>query len=110
MAHYLVQGSYTPASVKAMVGTPQDRTGSIRTLIESAGGTFHHLFFSLGESDFYILCELPDNVAAAAIALIVGATGATTNYRTTVLLTPAEAMQAMSKANNLSYTPPAPGR
>ena len=106
MAHYLVQGSYTPASVKALVGNPQDRTSSVKTLIQSAGGTFHHMFFSLGESDFHILCELPDNVSAAAIAMMVGATGATTNYRTTVLLTPAEAMQAMTKAKSVSYTPP----
>ena len=106
MSHYLVQGSYTLASIKAMVGNPQDRSNSVRTLIQSAGGTFHHMFFSLGKDDFHILCELPDNASAAAIAMIVGATGATTNYRTTVLLTPDEAMQAMTKAKSMSYTPP----
>ncbi len=106
MAHYLVQGSYTPSSIKAMVGSPQDRSNAIRTLIESAGGKFHHVFFSLGECDFHILCELPDNVSAAAMALIVGGSGSTASYRTTVLLTPAEATAAMTKAKSLTYAPP----
>ena len=106
MAHYLVQGSYTPASVKAMLGSPQDRSVAARALVESAGGTLHHFFFTLGQDDYVILCELPDNEAAAAVAMVVGATGAMTNYRTTVLLTPAEAMQAMTKAKNVSYTAP----
>ncbi len=106
MAHYLVQGSYVPASIKAMVEKSEDRSNAVRALMQSVGGTLHHMFFSLGDSDFYILCELPDNVAAAAIAMAVGAAGSLSSYRTTALLTPAEAVQAMSKAKGITYTPP----
>lgn len=107
MAHYLVQGSYTPAAIKAMVGSPQDRSAAARALIESAGGRLHHFLFSFGDNDYVILCELPDPETAAAVAMVVRGTGSMSSYRTTPLLTPAEAMQAMNRAKSINYTPPA---
>lgn len=107
MAHFLIQGSYSPASIKAMIGNPQDRSEAARKLIESAGGKLHHFFFTLGESDYVLICELPNNETVAAVGIAVGGTGAMAKYRTTVLLTPAEAMQAMTKAKSISYAAPA---
>jgi hypothetical protein len=51
---------------------------------------------------------MPDNVSAAAFALAVGAGGTISSYRTTVLLAPEEAVEAMSRAAESSYKP-APG-
>jgi hypothetical protein len=50
---------------------------------------------------------MPDNSSAAAFALAVGAGGTVGSYKTTVLLTPEEAVQAMSKAGESSYKPAA---
>jgi hypothetical protein len=52
-----------------------------------------------------LMCEMPDNTAAAAMALAVGAGGTVASYRTTVLLTPEEAVQAMSAASGSTYRP-----
>jgi hypothetical protein len=49
------------------------------------------------------VCDLPDNVTAAAIGLAVGATGLTT-VRTVVLLTPEEIDAAAEK--HPDYRPP----
>jgi uncharacterized protein with GYD domain len=54
-----------------------------------------------------VICEMPDNVSAAAFALAVGAGGTVASYRTTVLLTPEEAVEAMNKAAESSYQPAA---
>jgi hypothetical protein len=48
---------------------------------------------------------MPDNVSAAAFALAVGAGGTVSSYKTTVLLTPDEAVQAMQKAAESAYAP-----
>jgi uncharacterized protein with GYD domain len=63
--------------------------------------------FAFGEHDVVVICEMPDNVSAAAFALAVGAGGTVASYRTTVLLTPEEAVEAMNKAAESSYQPAA---
>jgi uncharacterized protein with GYD domain len=64
------------------------------------------LYFAFGEYDVVTIVELPDNKAAAALALGVGASGALSKYRTTVLMTQDEAMEAMRRAGDISYIPP----
>jgi len=57
----------------------------------------------IGETDVFIIADLPDNASAAALALKVGAGGLVT-IRTTVLLTAEEVDQAAKKG--ISYRPP----
>jgi uncharacterized protein with GYD domain len=106
MSYYLVEGNYTGASTKAMVASPSDRSVQARSLVESLGGKYHHFFFTLGERDFVVLCEMPDDVTAAAASLAIGSSGAFSKCTTTKLLTAAEAQSAMSKAKSAKYTPP----
>jgi uncharacterized protein with GYD domain len=107
MGFYLAQGSYTGSSAKAMIDAPQDRTAAVRSLIESLGGKLHHFFFSFGEYDFVALYEMPDDTAAAAIALAVAARDAISGYKTTKLFSTADAKAAMTKAKGLTYASPA---
>jgi hypothetical protein len=48
---------------------------------------------------------MPDNTSAAAFALAVAAGGTVGSYKTTVLLPPEEAVEAMRKAAESSYQP-----
>ena len=107
MAYYLYQASYTPAAIKAMADSPQDREAAARPLIEAVGGKLHHLFFCFGQDDIVALMEAPDDEAMAAAAMIVAGSGAVSGGRTTKLLTSAEAMAAMAAAKTAaaSYTP-----
>lgn len=98
MAFYLFQGRYTAASIKAMIDTPQDREAAARTLVESVGGTLHHLFFSFGADDVVALAEAPDDSIMAAVSMALGASGAMSGGATTKLMTSAEAMKAMAMA------------
>ena len=106
MTFYLIQASYAASAVGAMVKKPQDRAAAIEPMIKRAGGKLHGLWLSFGEFDVVVIAEFPDNATAAALAMAVGSSGAMSAYRTTPLMTPAEAVEAMKKAGEVKYKPP----
>jgi uncharacterized protein with GYD domain len=65
-------------------------------MAESVGGHLESFDFTFGEQDTHVICELPDNKSAAAIALAIGASGGATT-KTVTLLTPAEVDQAVQQ-------------
>ena len=105
MPHYLIQVDYNAGGIAALVNEPQDRIEKVRPPIEALGGRIENAYYAFGDHDVVLIVEMPDNAAAAAIALAVGAGGAVATYRTTVLLTPDEAVEAMSRASGSTYTP-----
>lgn len=106
MAYFMFQLSYTASSVKAMVEHPQSREETGRKAVESLGGKLQAFYFAFGEFDAVMICEMPDNVSAAAVAMAVGARGSLSKFETTVLVTPAESVAAMKKAHSVTYAPP----
>ena len=106
MAFYLIRAQYSSASVEAMVKHPQHREEALRKTCKALGGKMHNFFFSFGEYDAVVLAELPDNKAAAALSMSAEGSGAVTMVNTTVLLTVAEAMEAMKAAQTDQYAPP----
>jgi uncharacterized protein with GYD domain len=62
------------------------RRAAVEQLSASTGGKLESFYFTFGADDFVIVVDLPDNEAAAAVAMTVGASGAV-DIRTTVLLT-----------------------
>ena len=106
MPVYMVQASYAPQSVASMVKTPQDRAAAIKPMIESMGGKLQDLWFCFGEYDIVAIAEMPDNLTAAAMSMAIGSSGAMTSYRTTPLMTSADAKKAMEKAGGVGYTAP----
>jgi uncharacterized protein with GYD domain len=107
MAFYLIQVAYNNSAAKTLVANPQTREDAIRKTCASLGGKLQSFFFSFGEYDVAIIAELPDNAAAAALALATAAKGAISKCHTTVLLTATEGLDAMKKAQKVDYTPPA---
>jgi uncharacterized protein with GYD domain len=107
MPHYLIQVGYTTSGVAGLVKEPQDRIEKVRPAIEALGGRVETGYYAFGKHDLIVICEMPDNVSAAAFGMAVGAGGAVSSYETTVLLTPDEAVDAMRKATDSSYQPAA---
>ncbi|MBD0282868.1 MAG: GYD domain-containing protein [Thermoleophilaceae bacterium] len=108
MPHYLIQVAYNTSGTAGLVKEPQNRVERVTPAIEALGGRVECGYFAFGEYDICLICEMPDNTSAAAFALAAGAGGTVASYRTTVLLTPDEAVEAMSKAAESGYEP-APG-
>jgi uncharacterized protein with GYD domain len=105
MPHYLLQVSYNTDGIAALVKEPQNRIEKVTPAIEALGGRVECGYFAFGDADVVVVCEMPDNVSAAAFAMAVGAGGTVSSYRTTALLTPEEAVEAMSKAKDAGYKP-----
>ena len=104
MAKYLAIITYTAEGLKGLMakgGTA--RVDASRKFLASAGGSLESFYFALGTDDAYIVCDLPDNVAAAATAMSAAATGMVVN-RMVALLTAEQVDQAA--AITLSYQAP----
>ena len=106
MPLYLARFSYTMDAMKALINQPQDRSAAARELAETLGGKLLGFWYAFGEFDGVFLMEAPDNAAAAAVGMAVGASGALSEVETTVLLDMDEAQDAMRKAAAATYRPP----
>jgi uncharacterized protein with GYD domain len=104
MPKYLVQASYVGDGVQ---GLRQEGGSARRDAIEracaSVGGRLDALYFAFGETDVIAILDLPDNVTAAGVALLVAASGKV-EINTTVLLTPEEVDGAVKIGGQ--YRPP----
>lgn len=79
------------------------RKKHIAQLAKGLGGKVEAFYFAFGEADAVVIIDLPDNTSAAALALVVSASGAV-GTRTTVLITPEEIDEATTKS--VPYRPP----
>ena len=107
MPVYLTRFSYTPETWARMIENPEDRRAAAQAYIESVGGKLHGFWYAFGEHDAINLWEAPDNVSMAAVALAITGGGALSSLETTVLLTVDETLEALRKAGQVSYRPPA---
>ena len=106
MGRYLIQASYTQQGIAGLVSSPEDRSGMLKSLMESVGGNVISLDYCFGEFDIVLIMEAPDDIAIASLAMAVGASGAVTNFHTTVLIPTADGFAAAQKAKEITYRPP----
>lgn len=104
MPKYLYQVSYAAEGVKGLLKDGgSKRKAAAEALAKSVGGKVEAFYFAFGQTDAYVIVDLPDNASAAAGALVVSATGAI-SLKTTVLITPEEMDTAAKKS--VTYSPP----
>lgn len=104
MAKYLVQGNYVGEGIKGLLKEGgASRRAALEKAVKSLGGTAEAFYYAFGDSDAYLIADLPDNASAAALALMMNASG-TVVVKTTVLMTPEELDAAARKTPN--YRPP----
>lgn len=104
MPKYLVHASYSTEGLRGLLksgGTA--RAEAVRLAIEGMGGSMLMFDYAFGVDDVIVVCDFPDNVAAAAMSLAVSAAGAAST-RVTVLLSPDEIDLATKQ--NVTYAPP----
>ena len=104
MPKYLVQASYIGLGV---LGLRQEGGSARRAVIEKAcssvGGKLDAFYYAFGDTDVVTIMDLPDNVTAAGVALLVAASGKV-DVKTSVLLTPEEVDAAVKVGGD--YRPP----
>jgi uncharacterized protein with GYD domain len=104
MPKYLAHCNYVGDGIKGLLkdgGT--SRRAVVDKLVESIGGKVEAFYYAFGETDLYVIADLPDDEAMTAVALMVAASGAIT-IKTTVLLTPEQVDEAVKKTP--LYQPP----
>jgi uncharacterized protein with GYD domain len=104
MPKFLFLASYTTEGLKGLRSSGGSaRRTAITQLAESVGGTLESFHFAFGDRDAYVIVDLPDNEAAAAVALTTNASGAV-SVETVALLTPEEVDEAAGRS--VDYSPP----
>ena len=106
MAYYSLQAAYTPLGWAALLKDPQHRLEVIKPVIERLGGSVVNGWFMFGEYDLLVICEMPDNVSAAALSMAISAGGAAKAVKTTPLMSFEDGLEAITKAKAAEYAPP----
>ncbi|SHJ81462.1 Uncharacterized protein, contains GYD domain [Dethiosulfatibacter aminovorans DSM 17477] len=90
MAKFLFYGSYAPEGLKGVMEEGgSGRVEAAKRTLESVGGKLEAFYYALGENDFYIIVDLPDNKTAMAVTSVGNITG-TFSIKAITLLTPEE--------------------
>jgi len=108
MPLYLCKGSYTVEGIKGLLKDGGTRRESdCAKAYEAVGGKMHRFYYALGDTDIYIIAELPDNITVAMASIVTNVAG-TSQMTYTPLLTPEEMDQSVEMANKMmgAYRPP----
>jgi uncharacterized protein with GYD domain len=104
MPKYLVEASYRTDGIAGLISEGGSaRVAATKELVEELGGTLESFYFAFGDTDAFIVVDLPDHSTMAAVQLAANASGTITS-RTVVLLTPQEIDEAAGR--NVPFHPP----
>ena len=106
MAKYLIKASYNAEGIKGLLKDGgSNRRDAAAKVIEDMGGTVESFYFAFGDHDAFVIADLPNEIAAAAIGLKINSSGLV-NISTTALLTPEQVDAACDKGTTLAYQAP----
>ena len=76
MPKFLIEGSYTSDGLRGLMkDKASGRQAVLNGALSSLGGKLEGIYYALGEADVYVLCDCPDHVSAAALAMAASASG-----------------------------------
>jgi uncharacterized protein with GYD domain len=100
MPLYLYQAAYTSDSWAAQLKNPQNRVETIgKAACEAVGGKLVGGWYCFGEYDLVIVADVPNDESMSAIAMAIAAGGALKAGKTTKLMSGAQGVDAMKKAD-----------
>lgn len=104
MPKYLLRVSYTAEGARGvMKDGGSKRRSVVKDLTEKAGGKLECFYYAFGESDAYLIVDLPNHATMLAVSMAVCAAGGAT-ISTTVLV-PVEDVDSAAKMS-IGYRPP----
>ena len=97
MSKYMFHANYTQGGLGGLLkeGGTRRREALTQT-IEGVGGSVEAFYYAFGDTDLYIIADLPDEATATAVSLNIGAAGVL-NVRVTALVTPETVDEAAAK-------------
>ena len=105
MAKYLLKVRYTAEGLQGVLKDGGSaRRAAAETVAKSLGGSVEAFYFAFGDVDAYLICDMPDNKAAASLAATVSASGKVAI--TTVPLLTVDEIDSVAAGEKAEYTPP----
>lgn len=101
MPLFMIKAKYSEDSLKAMTEKPSDRPHALTQAVSAHGGNLHLFYWAFGEFDAVAVFDAPTNQAAKSVEMMLGASGAISSYEISTLLTNAQAMEAMRRAQSV---------
>jgi uncharacterized protein with GYD domain len=104
MPKYLISANYTSEGLAGVrAAGAKSLVDSVTTMLEAMGGRLESFYFAFGDDDVLAITDVPDDEAAAAVAMAINSSGAV-SVRTTKLLTPDQVDEALRRS--VDYQPP----
>jgi uncharacterized protein with GYD domain len=94
MIKILIKASYTSEGVQGLLkvgGT--NRKQAIEKMISDLGGKMEAFYYAFGDTDVYVIAEVPNTKVATAVSLNINSTGLV-SIATTILIKPEEVDEA----------------
>jgi uncharacterized protein with GYD domain len=98
VARFVTFFSYAPEAWARLLDNPGDRSGPVGATIAEVGGRLESINYMFGERDGMAVFEAPDSATAAAVALVVGSSGAFRSISTHELVASSELVDVLRKA------------
>jgi uncharacterized protein with GYD domain len=106
MAKFAVFFKFKGETIKALIDKPSDRGAVVSKLCEAAGGRMEAYYLMFGAWDGFVIADVPDSAAAAAVSLAVSSSGAFDAIETHELLESSELGGVLATAGGLTYSAP----
>jgi len=104
MPKYLISANYTAEGMDGVRASgAKSRVDAVSTMLEAMGGRLDSFHFAFGDTDVFAIAEVPDDEAAAAVAIAINSSGSV-SIRTTKLLTVEQVDDALGRS--VSYQKP----
>ena len=106
MPKYLLHVNYIGEGIKGLLAEGgSSRKAAAEAAANSVGGSLESMYFAFGETDCYVIADMPSQHAATALLLMLNASGRV-HIKTTVLIAPED----VDAAVKLSPSYRAPGQ
>ena len=104
MPKYMFEASYGSEAAKGLQKAgAASRVKVVSEMCAGLGGSLDSFHFAFGDVDAFVICELPDDEAAAAVSFAVSS-GGTVGIKTVKLMTVEQVDAALKRS--VKYKPP----
>jgi len=108
MAKYAIFFTLKGETVAHAMEHPSDRSAVMAKFAKAAGGKLEAYYWMLGDRDGFVIVDMPDSAAVAAVSLAVSSSGAFGHLASYELFDAKEVNALLAKAKGLKaqYSPP----
>ena len=99
MPKYMIEGTYSVQGAQGLLKEGgSGRRAALEKAIQSVGGKLETFYFAFGDTDVFLIADVPDSASAVSASLTASAAGGVSHVKTTPLITVEEMDEAAKKS------------